>query len=84
MGIVSTLKVCKCRKSIVESNEKYCRLCRPIGYRKVKDKAQRRWLKKTGKNATFYRRTNPEFKASCKLRDYVLYHADELQVGDII
>lgn len=84
MKIVSTLKVCKCGTPTEKSNAKYCNSCRPIRYRKIKDRAQRRWLKETGKNATFYRRINPEFKSSCKLRDRVYWNIDKISVGDIV
>lgn len=75
--------VCNCGIPL-KLNEKYCDKCRPIAYGKVKVKSQKRWLKETGKDTGFYRRTNPEFKASCKLRDFVYWNADKINIGDIL
>jgi hypothetical protein len=83
MPTSSILHVCNCGTPL-KSNEKYCDKCRVIGYVKVKVKSQLRWLKETGKDATHYRSINPEFRESCKLRDFVRYHADEIEVGAIL
>ncbi len=84
MSLQETLRhICNCGTPL-KLNEKFCDHCRPIAYAKTKVKAQLRWLNKTAKNGTCYRSINEEFRESCKLRDFIKYHADELQVGDSI
>ena len=76
-------KLCVCGR-LLNKPVKYCSICKERAYTKVKDRAQRLWLKRTGKDTGFYRRTNPEFKASCKLRDFVYWNVDKIKVGDIL